>query len=43
MIGYFEVRPERAPSVENKSPGTFFELYVELPLWKAYLDKHPAE
>ena len=32
MIGYFELRP-----------GTFFELYVELPLWRAYLDKHPAE
>jgi hypothetical protein len=43
MIGYFEVRPQRAPSVENKLPGTFFELYVEMPLWKAYLDKHSAE
>jgi uncharacterized protein (TIGR03663 family) len=32
MIGYFELRP-----------GSFFELYVELPLWRAYLDKHPAE
>ena len=32
MIGYFELRP-----------GSFFELYVELPLWRAYLEKHPAE
>jgi hypothetical protein len=32
MIGYFELRP-----------GSFFEIYVELPLWRAYLDKHPAE
>jgi uncharacterized protein (TIGR03663 family) len=32
MIGYFELRP-----------GTFFELYVELSLWRAYLEKHPAE
>jgi uncharacterized protein (TIGR03663 family) len=32
MIRYFELRP-----------GSFFELYVELPLWKAYLEKHPAE
>jgi uncharacterized protein (TIGR03663 family) len=32
MIGYFEMRP-----------GAFFELYVELPLWQAYLEKHPAE
>jgi uncharacterized protein (TIGR03663 family) len=32
MIGYFELRP-----------GVFLELYVELSLWKAYLDKHPAE
>jgi uncharacterized protein (TIGR03663 family) len=32
MVRYFEMRP-----------GTFFELYVELPLWRAYLEKHPAE
>jgi predicted membrane-bound mannosyltransferase len=32
MIGYFELRP-----------GSFFELYVELPLWRAHLKKHPAE
>jgi uncharacterized protein (TIGR03663 family) len=32
MIGYFELRP-----------GAFFELYVELPLWKAYLDQHSPE
>jgi len=32
MVRYFELRP-----------GSFFELYVELPLWKAYLEKHPAE
>jgi uncharacterized protein (TIGR03663 family) len=31
MIGYFELRP-----------GSFFELYVELPLWRTYLEKHPA-
>jgi uncharacterized protein (TIGR03663 family) len=31
MIGYFELRP-----------GAFFELYVELPLWRTYLEKHPA-
>jgi len=30
MIRYFELRP-----------GTFFELYVELPVWRAYLEKHP--
>jgi uncharacterized protein (TIGR03663 family) len=43
MIGYFEVRPDRTPSAESNLPGSFFELYVELPLWRAYLDKHPAE
>jgi len=31
MIGYFELRP-----------GSFFELYVELPLWRTYLEKHPV-
>jgi predicted membrane-bound mannosyltransferase len=43
MIGYFEVRPDRVPSAESNLPGTFFELYVELSLWRAYLEKHPAE
>jgi uncharacterized protein (TIGR03663 family) len=43
MVGYFEVRPDLAPDSESRLPGTFFELYVELPLWRAYLEKHPAE
>ena len=30
MVEYFELRP-----------GVFFELYVELNAWKAYLAKHP--
>lgn len=32
MVGYFELRPQ-----------VFFELYVELGLWRAYLAKHPPE
>jgi uncharacterized protein (TIGR03663 family) len=32
MIGYFQLRPQ-----------TFFELYVELDLWRAYLAKHPPK
>jgi predicted membrane-bound mannosyltransferase len=32
MIGYFQLRP-----------GTFFELYVELDLWRVYLVKHPPK
>ena len=30
MVGYFEFRP-----------AVFFELYVELGLWRAYLEQHP--
>ena len=30
MVGYFELRPQ-----------VFFELYVDLDLWKAYLAQNP--
>jgi uncharacterized protein (TIGR03663 family) len=32
MVGYFQLRPQ-----------VFLELYVELPLWQAYLAKHPPK
>lgn len=32
MIGYFELRPR-----------VFLELYVQLDLWRAYLEKHPPK
>ena len=32
MVGYFQLRPQ-----------VFLELYVELPLWKAYLARHPPK
>jgi uncharacterized protein (TIGR03663 family) len=41
MIKYFELRPS-LPVAAGEAPATFFELYVELPLWRAYLEKHPT-
>jgi hypothetical protein len=32
MVGYFQLRPQ-----------VFFELYVELKLWQAYLTKNPPK
>jgi hypothetical protein len=32
MVGYFQLRPQ-----------VFLELYVELPLWQAYLAKNPPK
>lgn len=41
MIGYFELRPGN--ELVGSQAATFLELYVELPLWRACLEKHPAE